>query len=344
MEPDILTYQHAVVGPPLDDDIREAGSGEEAFREISRGLANPPFHHKCGFLPQSDPLPLANGEAAGFADFAVFAEQAGHPWCCAFAGATTPSNVLKDTRDVVTDSEPRPCHRRLHLRTRDTPRGSSASEEPDSPSLEGPSEDSEPNVSSLASYEDCTDDEQMMDDMCVASQGTCPTSNPSSKPIAFHSSPCQSLPPSDSFADFCSAATQQDLGETWAQIKERDDHTHQLLQASFPHMDAPTKCETKEEDEKGGIPNLEVLLYLKQLPDCERHTADGARPGFYLPHHDLCDATGLKFKWGTSHANRRLLTCLGMMAEPKKERFPQTPTLGPCNQRNSTDQARLTRS
>ncbi|XP_077586273.1 uncharacterized protein LOC144205643 [Stigmatopora nigra] len=320
MEPDILTYQHATVGPPLDDDIREAGSGEKALREISRGLANPSFHHK------------ANGEEGGFADFAVFAEQAGHPWCCGFVGATTPSNILKDPRDVVTDSEPRPCHR--HLTTLDVPRASPASEDPDSPSLEGASEDSGPNLSSLASYEDCTDDEQMMDHMCVASQGTYPTSSPSSKPTAF-----QSLPQSDSFADFCSAATQQDLGEMWAQIKERDDHTDQLLQASFPHMDAPPKCETKEENEKEGIPNLEVLLYLKQLPDCE-----SAHPGFYLPCHDLRDATGLKFKWGTSHANRRLLTCLGMLAEPKKDRFPQTPTLGPCNQRNSMDQARLTRS
>ncbi|XP_057704034.1 uncharacterized protein LOC130922856 [Corythoichthys intestinalis] len=342
MEPDILTYKHAVTGPPLDDDIREAGSDEEAFRGFSRGLADPPFRLRFGFRHQSEPSPLTNrfrdapGEGAGFA---AFGGQAAHPWCCGFAGATTSSNVLKETRDVIMDSEPGPSHRCLHLKTEDTPRVSSASEEQDSISLEGPSEDSEPNVSSLASFEDSTDDEQMMDDVCSASQGTCPTSNLSSKFFADDSRGCQSLPPSDSFADFCSAATQQDLGETWARINDRGDHMQQLLQASFPQMVLITKRGKKEEDEAEEVPNLEALLRLKQLLDCEKGTAERARPGFCLPsRHDPCDATGLKFKWGTSHANRTLLSCLGVLDQPKKDSFP-TPILGPLYQPNATDQS-----
>ncbi|XP_061647122.1 uncharacterized protein LOC133486258 isoform X2 [Phyllopteryx taeniolatus] len=364
MEPDVLTYQHAAARPPLDDDIGEAGSDEEKFRSVSRGLAayaDPPFHLKCGFLRQAEPpggppWPLANGfcdtpgDEAGFADFAVFAEQAAHPWCCGFAGATMSSNGLREARDVIMDSEPTASLRRLHLRTRDAPRMFPTSGDQDSLSFKGASENSEPKVSSLASHEHHTDvdgEEHMVNDMCAASQGTCPTSKPSSQFLVDDSGGPRGLPPSDSFADFCSAATQQAGGETWAHFKDQGDRTQQLLRASFPEMEVPSVSEEDEEE----VPSLEALLHPRHLLDCEEGTVERAQPGFWLPHQDAHFVAGLKFQWGSSRANRTLLRCLGVASRnaPNRDCYPehtvttsraQTHTRGPLNQLNATAQPR----
>ncbi|XP_061546107.1 uncharacterized protein LOC133409717 isoform X3 [Phycodurus eques] len=337
MEPDVLTYQHAAARPPLDDDIGEAGSDEEKFRSVSRGLAaytDPPFRLKCGFLRQTEPpggppWPLANGfcdtpgDEAGFADFAVFAEQAADPWCCGFAGATMPSNGLREARDVIMDSEPTASLRRLHLRTRDAPRMFPTSGDQDSLSFKGASENSEP-------------------------KGTCPTSKPSSQFLADDSGGPRGLPPSDSFADFCSAATQQAGSETWAHFKDQGDRTQQLLRASFPEMEVPSVSKEDEEE----VPSLEALLLPRHLLDCEEGTVERAQPGFWLPHQDAHFVAGLKFQWGSSRANRTLLRCLGVAsrnAQPNKDCYPehtvttsraQTHTRGPLKQLNATEQPR----
>ncbi|XP_077350972.1 uncharacterized protein LOC144000985 [Festucalex cinctus] len=324
MEPDILTYQHPSARPSLDDDIEEVGSDEDEFRGFSRGLAastDPTVHLKRSCLHQTKPLPLTNGfcntpeEEVGFADFAVFAEQAAHPWCCGFTGATTPSNGLREARDVVMDSEPRSSRHRLDLRTQDAPRISPASEEQDSVSFEGPSEDSEPNVSSLASHEDHTDDDNddlMVEDGRSASQGTCPTSKQPSQFLSDNSEGLPGLPPSESFADFCSAATQQDGGEKWDDFKDQSNHMQQLLLTSFPETVVPP---VSKEDDDEVVLSLEALLHPQQRSDCEEDTVERVRSGFWLPHQEMHCAAGLNFRWGTSHANRTLLRCLGMVSQ-----------------------------
>lgn len=41
---------------------------------------------------------------------------------------------------------------------------------------------------------------------------------------------------------------------------------------------------------------------------------DRAWPGFWLPRQDAHCAASLKFRWGTSHTNRTLLGCLGVVS------------------------------
>ncbi|KAM9809020.1 uncharacterized protein LOC133158022 isoform X2 [Syngnathus typhle] len=321
MEPDVLTDQQPATRASLDDDIEEAGSDKEEFRGFSPGLvasAIPASQLKCNFLPPGGPLlPLTNGfchgpeEEAGFADFAVFAEQTTHPWCCGFSGATTPSIGLREARDIIMDSKPASSHRRLHLRTQNVPQMPPTSDDQDSLLLEEPSEGTEPNVSSLTSYGDHTDDDdddRMVEDMCAASQETCPTSKQSSQFLPDNSRGPPSLPPSESFADFCSAATQQDGGEKWADFKDQSNHTQQLLQVSFPETVG------KEEEEEEEVPRLEALLHPQRHPVCEEDTFDRARTVLWLPHQDVHCAAGLKFRWGGSHANRTLLRCLGVVS------------------------------
>ncbi|XP_051936557.1 uncharacterized protein LOC127610427 isoform X2 [Hippocampus zosterae] len=364
MEPNILTYQHPAARPSLDDEIRVAQSDEEEFRGFSCGLptsADPLFHLKRNFLRQGEPpggpaLPLTNGFCespggeVGFADFAVFAEQATHPWCCSFTGATTPLHDLKEARDVIMDSEPRSSNHRLDLRTQDNNRMSPAAEDQDCVSLERPSDDSEPYMSSCASHRDHTDDDDdddhMVEDGCASSQGTCPTSKQSSQSCADNSGDPPGLPLSESFADFCSATTQQDGAEKWPDFKDQNDHMQQvgsvqLLQASFPEIEVPAV--SKEEEEEEDVPSLEALLPQRR-PEYAEDTVEGGWPGFWLPHQDAHCAASLKFWWGTSHTNRTLLGCLGVVSgnmEPRKDSYPghtettykaQTHTHRPFNQ------------
>ncbi|XP_077438898.1 uncharacterized protein LOC144061878 isoform X2 [Vanacampus margaritifer] len=166
------------------------------------------------------------------------------------------------------DSEPRSFHHRLDRSTQDAPQMSPASEDQDSLSFKGPSEDSEPNVSSLASHEDHIDDDNddlMVEDGCYASQGTCPTSKQSSQFLADNTKGRSGLPSSESFADFCSASTQQDGGEKWGDFKDQNNRMQQLLRASFPETEVPAV--SKKQDEEEEVPNLETLLHPQQLPD-----------------------------------------------------------------------------
>ncbi|XP_061767286.1 aftiphilin-like [Nerophis ophidion] len=361
MEPEVLSYQHAPAPLPLDGDTGEAGSEEEDFGAFAYGLAasaHPPFL-KSGFRLRTDHSSrdevkvgrpswhLTNGycgaaEETGFADFTVFTEQAAHPWCCGFAplgGAavgTKLSSSLREGRQVVMDAEPRSCcqngssqdkSRQTATLQEEHVLNKSTAEDLDSlyedVSFEGPSEDSEPNVSSLASHGDQTgdEDESLSEwDLCshpgdwAASQGT--TSNNETFDNGVDGE-TRGLPPSDSFADFCSATTQEDGDGTWAEFKDTRSKlvdqvgSLQFLQASFPEEEVPL-----EED---NVPSLGALLH----PQEEEHTSQGVQRGFWRPHQDIHSAAGLKFQWGASHANRTLLRCLGVHTlarqEPKKD-------------------------
>ncbi|XP_045926069.1 aftiphilin isoform X1 [Micropterus dolomieu] len=149
------------------------------------------------------------------------------------------------------------------------------------------------------------------------------------------------LPPSDSFADFCSAPTQEDGEESWAEFKEQrgqiDGSTEeeqdraeqygvsrrnssqaslscrvqQLLLASFPEIEVPA-VEGEEE-----VLSLGALLHAQHLPESEEipelcPPSQWIQRGMWWPHQDLHSAVGLQFQWGGSHTNRTVLRCLGM--------------------------------
>ncbi|XP_054654794.1 aftiphilin-like [Dunckerocampus dactyliophorus] len=295
----------------------------------------------------------SSAEETGFADFSVFTEQAAHPWCCGFAPlggtavGTKPSSSLREGRQVVMDAEPRSrCACTPHQTSQDKSHqtsklqkedvlNTSATEDLDSfcddVSYEGPSEDLEPNVSSLASQGDQTGDEDESlsewDMYChrgdqAASQGTCATSNVSSQFNAERFDNCVDgetlgLPPSDSFADFCSAAPQEDGNRMWAEFKDTRSKlpeqvsSLQLLQASFPEEVVPPEeeDEDEEEEEEENVPSLGALLHPQEE---EKTTVHRVQHGFWRPHQDIHGAAGLMFQWRASHANRTLLRCLGL--------------------------------
>nr|XP_057914219.1 aftiphilin isoform X2 [Doryrhamphus excisus] len=379
MEPDILPYQHSSAPPPLDDDMGEAGSEEDEFGGFVFDLpasTEPPFlkssfnlqtEHSSsetveGGRPSLD-LCTTNGfcgsaEETGFADFSVFTEQAAHPWCCGFAplgGAavgTKPSSSLRESRQVVMDAEPRSrCACTPHQTSQDKTKklqkehilNKSTTEDLDSfcddVSFEGTSEDLEPNVSSLASQEDQTGDEDESlfewDTYChrgdqAASQGTCATSHVSSQFNDERFDNCvdgetPGLPPSDSFADFCSAVPQEDGGRAWVEFKDtqmklvEQVSSLQLLQVSFPADAVPP--------EEENVLSLGALLHPQEE---EKTTIQRVQRGLWRPHQDIHGAAGLMFQWGASHANRTLLRCLGVNTRdtlgPNKDCYPgQTP-------------------
>ncbi|XP_030011781.1 aftiphilin isoform X1 [Sphaeramia orbicularis] len=157
-----------------------------------------------------------------------------------------------------------------------------------------------------------------------------------------------SLPPSDSFADFCSAPTQEDAEEAWAtfqdqtaqveeECKEQEIHeeeknwaeqytgsrrnscqvslcrVQQLLQASFPEV--VTSAEECEDE----VLRLDALLHAQQLLDQQKEEGTGLSSGAqrvpvstWWPQQDIHSAAGLQFQWGGSHTNRILLRCLGV--------------------------------
>ncbi|XP_027863755.1 aftiphilin isoform X1 [Xiphophorus couchianus] len=152
------------------------------------------------------------------------------------------------------------------------------------------------------------------------------------------------LPPSDSFADFCSAPTQDDEERpTWADftdqsgltegrpstqrsepVDEQDGvtrmtscqdslscHVQQLLQSSFPKVCVPAV--EGEED----LSNLGALLHIQQPPETEEEIPELSRSLriqrlMFSLSEDMHCSLGLQFKWGGSHSNTSLLRCLGV--------------------------------
>ncbi|KAK7930889.1 hypothetical protein WMY93_007284 [Mugilogobius chulae] len=136
----------------------------------------------------------------------------------------------------------------------------------------------------------------------------------------------QGLPPSDSFADFCSAPSQED--EECELFQDREDapgqqcnkssckvllhcQTQQLFMANFPHL---VSADDEDEDPVYG---LDALLLVK---DDSEHEEEESKhfgslcilPGLRWSSQDIHSATGLQFQWASSHAHRGLLHCLGV--------------------------------
>ncbi|XP_014901038.1 uncharacterized protein aftphb isoform X1 [Poecilia latipinna] len=152
------------------------------------------------------------------------------------------------------------------------------------------------------------------------------------------------LPPSDSFADFCLAPTQDDEeGPMWADFTNQSGptegrsstqrselvdgqdgvtrmnscqdslscHVQRLLQSSFPEVCVPAV--EGEED----LSNLSALLHIQQPPETEEKSPELSRSLriqqlMFSPPEDMHCSLGLQFKWGGSHSNTTLLRCLGV--------------------------------
>lgn len=207
-------------------------------------------------------------------------------------------------------------------------------------SVECLSADWEPNVSSLGSESqtewDQTDQEEEEEEKeevenycysdsfkadysrCPASQESSATSEVSRSAAAAEGSVLVlgTLPPSDSFADFCTAPTQGSEESQWAEFSHQASSSscrvQQLLHDSFPDEEQPD-----EEEEE------EVLSLGSHLPDSQkreetprrRPTFHSIQKGMRWLQQDPHNADGLRFHWGGSQSNRSLLRCLGVEAE-----------------------------
>lgn len=156
----------------------------------------------------------------------------------------------------------------------------------------------------------------------------------------------RNLRPSDSFADFCSAPDGDDEEEpTWADFTEQSAprtfhgepiaqeeweeseedgvsrtnrcqaslscHVQQLLRSSFPEIRVPAVG--GDEDP----PNLGSLLYTQQPQETEEMIPELShalriQQLMLSPPEDIHCSLGLQFKWGGSHSNTTLLSCLGV--------------------------------
>lgn len=218
-------------------------------------------------------------------------------------------------------------------------------------SVECLSADWEPNVSSLGSESqtdwDQTDQEEEEEEggevenycysdsfisaadycSCSASQESSATSEPPHSAAAAEGSVLilGTLPPSDSFADFCTAPTQGSEEGQWAEFSHQGAQVQtaspscqvqQLLLDSFPEEEHSSE---KEEEGEGE----EVLSLGRHLPDSQkmeetqhlRPTFHSIQKGMWWLQQDPHSADGVKFHWGGSQSNRSLLRCLGVEAE-----------------------------
>ncbi|XP_058508389.1 aftiphilin-like isoform X1 [Solea solea] len=160
------------------------------------------------------------------------------------------------------------------------------------------------------------------------------------------------LPPSDSFADFCSAPTQEDGDGSWAVFQDKRDQeegqmrtqvrdqvsslhidgcteedgglkrnscqvlfscrVQQLLWTTFPEVVVPA-MEGEEEAQ-----SLGALLLSRHLTESEEEkmpelsSDQWVQQGLCWPHKDIHSAVGLRFQWRGSHTNMTLLRCLGV--------------------------------
>ncbi|XP_068183633.1 aftiphilin isoform X2 [Antennarius striatus] len=156
----------------------------------------------------------------------------------------------------------------------------------------------------------------------------------------------QTLPPSDSFADFCSAPMQEDEERLWTEFNDQkaqqggrtgdqvsslqtDGGTEEdswLVQSNASRRNscqASLSCcvqqlllasfpaveipVTEDEQEVPSLGALEEVL--------QSSASQWAHRGVWRPQQDLHTAVGLQFQWGGSHTNTTLLRCLGV--DPK---------------------------
>ncbi|XP_056903132.1 aftiphilin [Takifugu flavidus] len=152
------------------------------------------------------------------------------------------------------------------------------------------------------------------------------------------------LPPSDSFADFCAAPAQDDGEDLWAEFTDRKEEegepawtreragsvptededeapgckaslsgrVHQLFLANFLETGGP--CAAPELE----VLSLAALLDVQRPPqreDGEEQQGQGIQKGLRWLRADLHSAVGLRFQWRGSHSSRTLLRCLGVDAE-----------------------------
>lgn len=132
------------------------------------------------------------------------------------------------------------------------------------------------------------------------------------------------LPPSDSFADFCSAPSQE----------EKDCELFQDQQEAFVQQCDITSCQTvlhcqvqqlfldsfpqlvSTEEVEDSISGLDALLVVKYQNDHEEKTRHSGLlctpPGLRGSSQDIFSAAGLQFQWAGSHINRCLHQCLGV--------------------------------
>lgn len=133
------------------------------------------------------------------------------------------------------------------------------------------------------------------------------------------------LPPSDSFADFCSAPSQedrdcelfQDRQEAFGQQCDVTScqivlhcQVQQLFQDSFPQL-------VSAEDVEDYVYGLDALLFVKDQNDHEEEEPRQSGllcvpPGIRWPSQDILSVAGLQFQWAGSHINRCLHQCLGI--------------------------------
>ncbi|CAL9687862.1 unnamed protein product [Knipowitschia caucasica] len=139
----------------------------------------------------------------------------------------------------------------------------------------------------------------------------------------------QGLPPSDSFADFCSAPSQED--RECVQFADRQEahgqhdmmwcdltscqvvlqhQVQQLFLDSFPLLVSPNEMDDP-------VYGLDVLLFCKDIGDRDEEESKHMGslcipPGLRSSSQDIHSAAGLQFQWACSHANRCLLQCLAV--------------------------------
>ncbi|KAJ0066946.1 hypothetical protein NL108_006188 [Boleophthalmus pectinirostris] len=176
-------------------------------------------------------------------------------------------------------------------------------------------------TSALSEYEEHSEEEQV-------SRGVSLESHTSQEPVQLADGDVQNLqglPPSDSFADFCSAPSQedrqcelfQDRQEAFGQQYDITScevvlhcQVQQLLLASFPQL-------VSAEEVEDPVYGLETLLFFKDESDHEEQESKQfdslcIPPGLRWSSQDIHSAAGLQFQWGGSHTSMGLLQCLGV--------------------------------
>ncbi|KAK5882752.1 hypothetical protein CesoFtcFv8_021305 [Champsocephalus esox] len=222
-------------------------------------------------------------EETGFADFTLFTEQAEHPWCCGFSPidrkeqwdargkeGRKSSNSLGEHRhasgqDVVMDSEPRShcacqtkkenvCTKVKHYDetdwdpTDDDEEGEALGNDRQGFHFCDQSVTQETSATSELSHTGTHAEENFADFReCTLEQGHVQSDDEEGLSLG-------NLPPSDSFADFCSAPTQEDGEDSWAEFKDQraQEDGRTWTQFKEPVSSLQADGDTDEEPERGG--------------------------------------------------------------------------------------------
>lgn len=147
------------------------------------------------------------------------------------------------------------------------------------------------------------------------------------------------FPPSDSFADFCSAPAQEDGEGEWALFQDQTTPVPDRREGFGPHCDLTSSqsveqvvlcCRVQQlfrdsfpdlisaDEGEDPVHRLDALLFLQNQTDHEEEEAgqglgpQWVTPGMWWPYQDIHTAAGLQYQWGGSHTNKCLLQCLGV--------------------------------